>query len=108
MNGHTSQTNLDTDGTTNTFKSMLAENIFGAPTEYDGLQFHFHAGSEHTIDGKRHDLEMHTVHQAKVAQNDFGYAAVGIMFSVSEYTAQVSKSERNIIDAFFDGLKWND
>ena len=108
MNGHTSQTNLNTDDTTNTFKSLLAESVFGAPTEYNGQQFHFHAGSEHTIDGKRHDLEMHTVHLASEAQNGFGVAAVGILFSVEDYTAKVTNSERAIIDAFFDGLKWKD
>lgn len=28
-----------------------------------GLQFHFHAPSEHSIDGHLLDLEMHIVHQ---------------------------------------------
>lgn len=27
------------------------------------LQFHFHAPSEHTFDGKFYDLELHIVHQ---------------------------------------------
>lgn len=50
---------------------------------------------------------MHTVHAAKNPANDFSFAAVGIMFSVEEYTANLSEAERNIIDAFFDGLKWD-
>lgn len=30
--------------------------------KYDALQFHFHAPSEHTIDGEFRDLELHIVH----------------------------------------------
>ena len=30
---------------------------------YDPKQFHFHAPSEHTFDGKHYDLEMHIVHK---------------------------------------------
>jgi len=40
----------------------MGEKLFGAVQNFNGIQFHFHAGSEHTIDGKRHDFEMHTVH----------------------------------------------
>lgn len=32
-------------------------------TSYDLLQFHFHAPSEHTVDGKRAAMEIHFVHQ---------------------------------------------
>ena len=48
--------------TANTFTSKLASSVFGTGVTWDGLQFHMHAGSEHTINGKRYDLEMHTVH----------------------------------------------
>jgi hypothetical protein len=68
-----------------------------------------HAGSEHTIDGKRQDLEMHTVHYPKAADaNGFAAAAVGIFFSVNDYTAELTDAEAAVIDAFFDGLKWDD
>ncbi|XP_078682301.1 carbonic anhydrase 2-like isoform X2 [Branchiostoma floridae x Branchiostoma belcheri] len=33
----------------------------GLPGTYNVLQFHFHWGSEHTINGKRYDAEMHMV-----------------------------------------------
>ena len=39
--------------------------------EYQAAQFHFHAKSEHTIDGKRFDLEMHTVYKSN---GGFGYS----------------------------------
>lgn len=98
---------MATGTTVNVFRSRLANSVYGAPTDYEGLQFHFHSGSEHTIDGKRFDLEMHTVHQAREAANGFQYSAVGIIFSVEDYTADLTQAERNVIDAFFNGLKWD-
>jgi carbonic anhydrase len=34
-------------------------------------------------------------------------AAMGIMFSVSKYTAKVTPEQEKIIDAFFDSLEWD-
>ena len=34
----------------------------GSESTFNSLQFHFHAPSEHTVDGKSMDLEMHIVH----------------------------------------------
>ena len=85
----------------------MAEKLFGGPTNFEGIQFHFHAGSEHTVDGVRHDFEMHTVHYPpdRVATGGVLAAAMGIMFSVEDYTADLSWAEIAIIDAFFDSLK---
>lgn len=78
-----------------------------APELFNGVQFHFHAGSEHTVDGKRHDLEMHTVHlPVGGAQNGIKYAALGIMFSVEDYTVEVNDKQQLIIDDFFAGIDW--
>lgn len=63
-NGHTVQMNydkgssIDIDGTT-----------------FDLLQFHYHAPSEHTIDGKSFPMEIHFVHQSAAGK----LAVVGIM-----------------------------
>lgn len=43
---------------------------------YDLLQFHFHCPSEHTIDGKLLDLELHLVHKNAAG----GLAVIGILF----------------------------
>jgi carbonic anhydrase len=42
------------------------------------LQLHFHSPSEHTIDGRHYDLEMHIVHKYKDSGN-LG-AVVGVFF----------------------------
>ena len=50
----------------------------GETTSFVPLQLHFHSPSEHTIDGKHYDLEMHIVHKYKDS-GDLG-AVVGIFF----------------------------
>ena len=49
-------------------------------------QFHFHAPSEHTIDGKYYDLEMHIVHlfDQSVHGDEHLGAVIGIMFDSSK------------------------
>jgi len=49
----TTKVTLVTDvNTANTFTSQLASTVFGTGVTWDGLQFHMHAGSEHTVNGK--------------------------------------------------------
>jgi len=105
-NGKTTQVALE-DGP-NTFSSQLAKEVFGAKTTYNGAQFHFHAGSEHTVDGKRHDFEMHTVHVENgdtPNPNGFSHAAMGVMFSVNDHTAKLNNAQVKIIDTFFETLQ---
>lgn len=112
MNGHTVQADLDvSDGADpNYFVSQLAAEVFEADTKFVGQQFHFHAGSEHTIDDERYDLEMHTVHYPEETKNGFLAAALGIVFSADEekVTAKLSWAEERIIDTFFDSLQFDD
>jgi len=46
---------------------------------YQLIQFHFHAPSEHTIDGKQYDAELHLVHENVLGQ----LAVVGVLLSMS-------------------------
>lgn len=92
------------DGMTCGFTSNVATDYYGAYDQFDAAQFHFHSGSEHTIDGERFDFEMHTVHFPPETENGFIAAAFGIIFSVDNYTADLDESERAIIDSFFDSL----
>ena len=108
-NGHTSQVAVNKQNQDlQTFDSRFAYDVFGGPQRFNGVQFHFHAGSEHTVNGKRHDLEMHTVHLPKEARGGIKYAALGIFFSVDDYTVDLRPDQQQVIDDFFDSLKWED
>ena len=63
-NGHTIQASLDEGNSLG----------FGG-TEYELKQYHFHAPSEHTIEGRHAPLEVHFVHQSL----DGGLAVVGVL-----------------------------
>ena len=54
FHSHTIQVNSGIDST-----ALLRGKI------YKLLQFHFHAPSEHTLDGKRYDMELHLVHESQ-------------------------------------------
>ena len=63
-NGHTIQVSYDAGNSIE---------VDGA--RYELVQFHFHAPSEHTIDGKPADAEVHLVHQSATGQ----LAVVGVL-----------------------------
>ena len=78
--------------TPNYFESSTAKEYGGDERNY-AKQLHFHSGSEHTIDGKRFDLEMHIVHQsAETPPKDVAtkhpigkLAVVGIIFDQKKH-----------------------
>lgn len=49
---------------------------------------------------------MHTVHIASETLNEIGYAAMGIMFSVEDYTSDLTWAEQKLVDTFFDSMGW--
>lgn len=64
-NGHTIKVDLEAAG------SLHLDD-----RAYELVQFHFHAGSEHTVDGQHYPLEAHFVH----ASDDGHLAVVGVFF----------------------------
>ncbi len=68
-NGHTVQFNIEPGN----FVELNGK-------KYELLQFHFHALSEHTVDGKHFPLEAHFVHK----NNDTDYAVLGVFFTEGE------------------------
>lgn len=71
-NGHTIQVNYDPGST-----------IEVGGKSYELKQFHFHALSEHTVDGAATPMEMHLVHQAADGQ----YAVVGVFINEGDANA---------------------
>lgn len=66
-NGHTIQVNVNEMEPNN---EMILEN-----TKYTLAQFHFHHPSEHQIDGKNTEMELHLVHKSESGQT----AVVGVL-----------------------------
>lgn len=68
-NGHTIQVN-----------SKTGETMSVGDKSFALVQFHFHAPSEHTVDGQHYPMEIHFVHQAE----DGALAVVGILVEEGE------------------------
>lgn len=75
-NGHTIQINCDE-----------GSKVVIAGKEYKLAQFHYHANSEHQIEGKAFPLEVHFVNKAE----DGNIAVVGVMFKEGKENALLSK-----------------
>jgi len=74
----------------------------GATTRFNAAQFHIHVPSEHTVNGKQHDAEIHFVHYPPAAKSDYSIGtAVGFMFSRE---AVVDDNVKAATDAFLDAI----
>ena len=74
-NGHTIQINAKT-----------SEKLTVGDKSYALVQFHFHAPSEHTVDGERFPMEMHFVHQA----TDGALAVLGVLIDEGAYNPGIT------------------
>lgn len=54
----------------------------GKTSTFDSLQFHWHAPSEHTVNGKQFDLELHIVHVNNQISGEL--AVTGLFFNVEK------------------------
>jgi carbonic anhydrase len=68
------------------FSSLYATDIDGNHYGYEAREFHFHAPSEHRVEGTQYDVEMHIVHslKAEFTAEKRNYAVVGIFFEVDD------------------------
>ncbi|KAH7862399.1 hypothetical protein Vadar_004366 [Vaccinium darrowii] len=61
-------------------------------TEYELKQCHWHSPSEHTINGRRYDLEFHMVHESK----DQRVAVIGIIYKIGRPDPFLSEMKEHI------------
>ncbi len=81
INYNDSATEIINTGTTVEFVYDVGSLASLNNIDYNLIQFHFHTGSEHTIDGQRAPMEMHLVHQDP---NTGLLAVIGVMFEEGE------------------------
>lgn len=80
-NGHTIQANFDP-----------GSRVIVRGQEYELLQIHFHAKSEHTVDQKHFPLELHLVHK----DADGRLAVVGVFFKQGQHNPVLETLFRNL------------
>ncbi|XP_035542986.1 alpha carbonic anhydrase 7-like [Juglans regia] len=66
-------------------------------TDYFLQQGHWHSPSEHSINGRRFDLELHMVHVTKDLSVKNKIAVVGLFYKIGQPDAFISKLMRNIM-----------
>ena len=98
-NGHTIQADCDPDN------SIVIDGY-----HYTLLQFHFHASSEHLIDGKSYPMEVHLVHVISDKQNELppdvqaskppakSLAVIGVMIKEGEANSLIGNLWKKIPD----------
>ncbi|XP_022144728.1 alpha carbonic anhydrase 7-like [Momordica charantia] len=65
-------------------------------TNYLLQQIHWHSPSEHTLNGRRYDLELHLVHQSSHTDVKYPIAVVGIFYKMGRPDPFLSKLSRKI------------
>ncbi|WP_426938895.1 carbonic anhydrase [Pseudarthrobacter sp. S3] len=78
-----SEGEMTDNGHTTELRARTAQGITVEGKQYDFKQMHFHAPSEHTLEGVRYEAEFHFVHQA----DDGGLAVIGILATVGATNA---------------------
>lgn len=88
----------------NFFNSSWAVDTFGSATPiFNASRIFFHSPSEHTINGKRYDLELQTVHYPDDASGDIKGASMSVLFDIDD-ASEVEEEEEGTIDQFFETL----
>ncbi|WP_426995977.1 carbonic anhydrase [Pseudarthrobacter sp. N5] len=78
-----SEVEVTDNGHTTELRALKPQSITVGGKQYAFKQMHFHAPSEHTLNGVRHEAEFHFVHQA----DDAGLAVVGVLATAGAVNA---------------------
>ena len=74
-------------------KPLLREQFpDGTTDEFYAAQLHFHAPSEHEVDGKLYPLEMHIVHMHEVNEGS-SFSVIGVLFEIGDENEYIASLE---------------
>lgn len=76
----TTSTEIENNGHAIEFSCDEGSSLSIGSLQYELLQFHYHAKSEHQLNGQYYPLEVHFVHRA----SDTDFAVVGVFFEAGE------------------------
>jgi len=102
--------NYEGDLESSYFNSQAAVDIFGMKSsKFRPTGLHFHYPSEHTVDGKHYDLELHIGHKAFGQSNPEGLAVdTGVIvafFSMSDFSSSITNDQNQTMSNFFTQLR---
>lgn len=83
----TSPTHIFNNGHTVQFGVTGDNHLLIGDKNYELAQFHFHAESEHTVNGNHYPIEVHFVHR----HSDTDFAVIGIMYEEGEENPLLSQ-----------------
>lgn len=72
--------------------------------KYELVQFHFHSPSEHQVNGKHYDMEVHLVHKTQ----DHQYVVVGIFMNKGKHNPHIQKIWDRIPNEKHKEVTYND
>ena len=97
---HGKKMNFPTPENANAELKLVLAN--GQQESFTPAQFHFHAPSEHTVDGKFYDLEVHFVHLGETGDNPT-FSVVGVFFDIDEGGDEENPFIKSVLDALSTG-----
>ena len=87
--------NLINNGHTVEFEYESGSVLLFDGVQYELLQFHFHAESEHSVSGQLYPLEVHLVHKNEASGN---LAVIGILFETGDENTFLQQFINNLPD----------
>ena len=110
---HVLMLDLRDQETASSFKSAIGSEHYGAEREWFASSVSFHNPSEHTVDGRRKDMEMHIVHYPDpdtfegdpTLGNEIFAAVIGVLFTTNkDEAAPISNAAQATLETFYESL----
>ena len=107
-NGYTTKLDINLPGKLQVVNTEIGKKYYQAGKRFMGTFIQFRHESEHTVDGKKLDMEVQVTHDPYDPSGNVKQAKTGILFSVERFSIEgVTNEMVKTIDEFFDSLQWD-